>query len=87
MTQRTEIHYLATVVIKKVERPILEQYDSTKRATVEVHGERRVTDLASINIKHASLEPLKDRIGKHVALVDELDYVDDDPDNSAPDFD
>lgn len=71
-------HYVARVVIEKIDHMQEPAKSYVQGSEPEPKG-RKVTELASLSLRNDDLEALKDRIGAHIALVDEVEAIDDRP--------
>lgn len=66
MAEKTETHFVARLVIERVDKVIYQEHPSREPSTT-----RDVFEVANFTVKASELEALKGRIQNHVGMVAE----------------
>ena len=74
-THEESSHYVARIVVERVDHKEVETRNGMGGSKM-MELKRTVTELATLTVKTDGIEALKDKVGAHMALVDEIVAVD-----------
>lgn len=68
-------HYVARIVVERVDHKLIETYGGVGNSKIR-EPKRTVTELTALTLKSDELDALVERVGKHLALVEDIESVD-----------